>query len=1254
MTDERGWLRRLATACWKYRSLVLLAFGGSLLGMTIQAIVPLIQRAIVDDSIVTHTRSIWPLAIVLIVFALISYGTTFTRRYVGGRLALGVQHDLRNDMFRSLSGLDGARQDELQTGQIIGRATSDITMVQGLLSMMPIMTGNALLFLLSLVAMTILSPLLTLVAIAVGPGLLWISVLARKRLFPATWDSQQQSAAVAAVVDDAVTGVRVVKGFGQEEQELNKLDRVAKRLFGSRVRAAKLTAIYNPALQAVPALGQVGVLALGGYLAVKGSISLGTFLAFSTYLAQLVGPVRMLSNLLTIGQQARASVIRVFEVIDSEPVITEKPDAVALPPQETPDVQLDGITFGYVATRPVLQDLSLHVRPGETVAFVGTSGSGKSTISMLLPRFYDVQQGTVRIGGHDVRDLTIDSVRASIGLVMEDSFLFSESVRANIAYGRPDATEEQIVAAAKAAEAHEFITALPKGYDTVIGEQGLTLSGGQRQRVSLARALITDPRLLILDDATSAVDARVEAEIHATLHRVMENRTTLLIAHRRSTLELADRVAVLDDGHLVDVGTPDELEARCPLYRLLLSGPGDDAEGVDAGELEVDEHQRDLWDDSKAPAFAQVGTGVNSAAQARLGMGGRVRGGRAGLGGGAMDMMASMPATPELLAAVDALPPANDVPNVDEAAARAADPHFTLKKLLRPLIRPLLLAFVLVALDALATLALPVLIRTGVDSGVTKQALHVIWIVSLIALAVVLVDWVINWGQTRVTARTGERFLYTLRVKTFAHLQRLGLDYYEREMSGRIMTRMTTDVDAFSTFLQTGLTTTAVSLLTFVGILIALLVLNFQLGIVVLAVMPFMIVATLIFRAKSAKAYTEAREKVSIVNADLQENVAGMRVAQAYRREAHNQRRFSDRSDAYRVSRLRAQRYIATYFPFVQLLSDLASAAVLIYGATLVDNGALTAGALIAYLLYIDMFFAPVQQLSQVFDGYQQAMVGLARIRDLLRTPTSTPAAVNPAVVRPGTRLRGQIDFDDVHFQYATDADEALRGVTLTVPSGETVALVGQTGAGKSTMVKLVSRFYDVTGGSVAVDGVDVRRYDLASFRHRTGLVPQEAYLFPGTVRDTIAYGRPSATNAEVEAAARAVGAHDMIARLDGGYYHEITGRGRNMSAGQRQLLALARAQLVDPDILIMDEATAALDLASESAVIRASDALAGRRTTLVVAHRLTTAARADRIVVLDDGRIVEDGTHDELLELGGLYATQWEIFTGGMATSAR
>jgi ATP-binding cassette subfamily B protein len=463
-------------------------------------------------------------------------------------------------------------------------------------------------------------------------------------------------------------------------------------------------------------------------------------------------------------------------------------------------------------------------------------------------------------------------------------------------------------------------------------------------------------------------------------------------------------------------------------------------------------------------------------------------------------------------------------------------------------------------------------------------------------------------------------------------------------MSGRILTRMTTDVDALSTFLQTGLVTMVSSVLTFFGVLAALLIINLRLGLAVLCIFPVLVVATLIFRSKSTRAYNESRERVAAVNANFAENVAGLRVTQAFRREQANRDRFGGLSHAFLVSRLQAQRYIALYFPFVQTLSTAAGAIVLVLATGQMHSGGLTTGALIAYLLYIDMVFSPVQQLSQVFDGYQQAMVGLHRITDLLRLRTSTPP---PGLPVDAGRLRGRIELRDVDFGYSGSHGKAISGINLTVEPGETVALVGQTGAGKSTLVKLIARFYDATGGQVLVDGTDVRDYDLASYRHQLGIVPQESYLFAGTVRDSIAYARPDASDAEVEAAARATGAHDMIIRLAGGYAHEVAERGRNLSAGQRQLIALARAQLADPAILLLDEATAALDLAAEAAVNHAISELTAARTTIVVAHRLTTASRADRIMVLDSGGIVEAGSHDELLAADGTYAALWDAFTG-------
>ncbi|MEU6620247.1 ABC transporter ATP-binding protein [Streptomyces litmocidini] len=1227
---QRGWARRLAGYAWRYKANTLLALGSSLAGMALLALVPLITKVIIDDVIGAKTRSLGVWTGLLTGAAVLVYLLTYVRRYYGGRLALDVQHDLRTDMYGTVTRLDGRRQDELSTGQVVGRATSDLQLIQGLLFMLPMTIGNVLLFLISLAVMAWLSIPLTLVALAVAPALWWIAKRSRTRLHPATWHAQQQAALVAGVVDGAVTGVRVVKGFGQEEQETGKIREAGRKLFAGRLRTIRLNSKYTPALQAVPALGQVAVLALGGWLAYRHQITLGTFVAFSSYLASLVGPVRMLAMVLTVGQQARAGVERVYDLIDTEPVI--KDGTKELPADAPATVEFDDVSFAYEDGRPVLNGFSLEIRPGETVAVVGASGSGKSTVSLLLPRFYDVTHGAVLVGGHDVRELTLDSLRAAVGLVPEDSFLFSDTVAANIAYGVPDATREQIETAARAAQADRFIAELPDGYDTKVGEHGLTLSGGQRQRVALARAILTDPRLLLLDDATSAVDAKVEHEIHEALKSVMAGRTTLLIAHRRSTLGLADRIAVLDGGRLADIGTHAELEERSPLFRRLLTDP-EELGAVSPGHLVP---QEELPEDRTLRAELDAEFDAERGITPTLWVRDETTGRESPAPG----------ATPELLAAVEALPPATDTPDIDEARAVAPEDAYGLRRLLRGFGVPLLISLGLVALDAGAGLLLPVLIRHGIDEGVNRLAIGAVWAASALALVTVLVQWVAQTAETRMTGRTGERVLYALRLKIFAQLQRLGLDYYERELTGRIMTRMTTDVDALSTFLQTGLVTAFVSVVTFFGIMVALLVLDLQLALVVFATLPILAVATYYFRRSSVKAYELARERISVVNADLQESVSGLRIVQAFRRERSGAARFAERSDAYREARVRGQWLISVYFPFVTLLSSVAAAAVMIVGANRIEAGTLTTGALVAYLLYIDLFFAPVQQLSQVFDGYQQAAVSLKRMQELLQEPTSTASADAPLDV---LSLRGEIAFEDVSFAYGSGdgEEEALTDINLHIPAGQTVAFVGETGAGKSTLVKLVARFYDPTSGRVTADGTDLRDLDLTAYRHRLGVVPQEAYLFAGTIRDAIAYGRPEATDAEVEAAARAVGAHDMIATLDGGYLHEVAERGRNLSAGQRQLIALARAELVDPDVLLLDEATAALDLATEAQVNQATDRLAGRRTTLVVAHRLTTAARADRVVVMDHGRVAEDGTHEELLALGGRYATLWNTFVG-------
>ncbi|MGH7877405.1 MAG: ABC transporter ATP-binding protein, partial [Candidatus Dormibacteraceae bacterium] len=993
---------------------------------------------------------------------------------------------------------------------------------------LPLMLAQLVFALAAIGIMFYLSFLLGLVAIAAVPLMALVSGRLRQLVYPANWDAQQRAAVVAGVVEETVTGVRIVKGYGQEQRELKRLAQQAALLFGSRMRTIRLRARYSAVLAALPALAQVAMLAVGGWLAIGHHVSIGTFLICANYVTQLQTPARLLSGLFVQAQQGRASAERIFALLDSTPKVEESEQARNLD-ISSGLVEFDRVGFGYLRSEPVLDSFSLRVEPGETVALVGGAGSGKSTVAMLLPRFYDVQSGAIRIDGSDVRDFTLNSLRSQIGTVFEDPFLFSESVRFNIAYGRPDADMERVVAAAKAAEAHTFIMDLAHGYETRVGEQGLSLSGGQRQRIALARALLTNPRILVLDDATSAIDAQMEREIQATLRRLCAGRTVLLVARRRSSLRLADRIALVESGRLEDIGTHFELMSRSQRYRLMMEG-GDEGAELDADAAAL------VLNSSRPTTTTSLWSRESTSDQMEaMRVAGRL--GTAAGGGGIFTSSGAV-LTAGLEAGLDALPPIVDAPDTSIADASTNTGRFRFPAFLGRWKWQLLLGFSLVVLDALAELLGPVLIQNGIDKGVERAALGTVLLAALAFLIVVLADLVVSLLQIFITGRTAERALYALRVKIFAHLQRLSLSYYDSELSGRVMTRMTSDVEALTQLIQQGLVTALTSLITSLGVVVVLLALNFELGLAVLALTPALLVGTQIFRIYSARAYSEARERVAVVNAHLQEGVSGIRVTQAFVRERRNQERFNSISQDLLSARLRAQLASSTFFPYIQLCSDLATALVLLLGTGLLLQGHLSAGVLIAAVLYTNLFFSPIQQLSQVLDSYQQAAVALSRIRELLAIPTLTPESARPTP--PPSPMRGEIEFAGVSFRYPGTSTDALRAVDLHIGAGETVAFVGPTGAGKSTVLKLVARFYDATSGGVRVDGVDVRQLELGAYRRRLGVVPQEPFLFAGTIRDNIAYGRPESSDAEVEAAARAVGAHDVVAGLPGGYLHLV------------------------------------------------------------------------------------------------------------------
>ena len=578
----KGWMKRLMPLLRAHRRTLVIGVVTGVFALATQVAVPAAGRSAVDAAITGDRRGLWIVAVLIGVFGLGRLVFGGVNRFYLFKLGWDVETDLRAIMYQHLTRLSFSYYDRTQSGDVISRANSDIRSLQLLLAFGPLISMNLLMFVMALGFMLYIHPWLALAALAPLPGVYWFGLKFRNQVFPLSWVTQARMADLATIVDENVNGTRVVKSFAAEKRQIALLGRSAQRIQWTNVEIAKSRSRWNPIIESLPRLGTAMVVLYGGWLAIEGIVSVGTLLAFSAYVIMLQVPFRMAGFVLMQGQRASAAAQRIYEILDEVPEIVDSAGAVDIV-QPRGQVDFEEVCFGYNPETPVLDDFNLHIEPGERVAIVGSTGSGKSTVARLLDRFYDVDGGSVRIDGLDVRDVTLRSLRHTVGLVLDEPFLFSASVHNNIAYGRPTASRSEVEAAASAAQAHGFISELAHGYDTVVGERGYTLSGGQRQRIAIARTLLANPKVLVLDDATSAIDVTVEEAIHRALQELMADRTTIIIAHRLSTISLAERVVVLDGGRVANSGTHAELLATDPHYVEILARHSDDESGDVSG-----------------------------------------------------------------------------------------------------------------------------------------------------------------------------------------------------------------------------------------------------------------------------------------------------------------------------------------------------------------------------------------------------------------------------------------------------------------------------------------------------------------------------------------------------------------------------------------------------------------------------------------------------------------------------------------------
>ncbi|HYI03548.1 MAG TPA: ATP-binding cassette domain-containing protein, partial [Reyranella sp.] len=869
----------------------------------------------------------------------------------------------------------------------------------------------------------------------------------------------------------------------------------------------------------------------------------------------------------------------IYRILDDKPAVADAPP-VRLDKALAPTIEFEDVRFAYPGTRRTVHDsLSFRAAAGERLGLVGPSGGGKSSIVRLLLRFYDPDHGRILLGGHDLRTLPFAEIRSLISVVNQDTFLFHGTVEENIRLGRPQATQQELEDAARAANIHDFILSLPQGYATVIGEKGIKLSGGQRQRVAIARALLRDTPILVLDEALSAVDAENEAVIQEALDRLMQGRTTLILAHRLSSVIDCDRILVLDGGKVAEQGRHDALMAKGGVYAGLMAEQAREQQTPDALETIAAPQKVESVSDTPGGAVKTVTEGIIKA---------------------------------EGLTWYQVV--------------------VALMKVILPWKGKLTATFTLGVLRVIA------FIGVGVLSALIVLALknHQPYTGYAIALAVVApLSGILHWFESWLAHDMAFRLLAEMRIDAFRKLDALAPAYLVRRRTGDLMALATHDIELVEYFFAHTVAPAFVAILVPAAVVAVLAWAN---GWLALALLPFLLAVGLspfLMRKRVDRLGSQAREAAGELGAFAVDSVQGLGEIVAFQQESARGAKLDQLSQRHINLRLPFFSELTLQHAILEVLTGLGGLAVVVAGAVLAQRGTIDAGLLPLLTILAMAAFLPVSEIAQIGRQLADTLGATRRVYALANEPI--PVRDGPGV--PPRAGAAALALEKVNFTYPGQTRRALSDVSFAIPAGKTVALVGTSGAGKTTTAQLLMRFWDADSGRITLNGADLRNYKLDELRRLIALVAQDTYLFNDSLRANILIARPDASEAELQAAVRHASLSDLVAALPDGLDSPVGERGTALSGGQRQRVAIARAFLKDAPILVLDEATSHLDAVNEQAVRRALDLLQADRTTIVIAHRLSTVRDADLIVVLDAGRVAETGTHASLLARNGLYA---------------